>query len=93
MQKITSYGDGASMSRKFAPDLVTSDAHAAKKMELDHYNKKTTSTGGSGGKDKPPTSKHHAGMKDFEPENPKGNYNGKHRKATDIQGKIWDDKK
>lgn len=80
MQKINSYPDGASMSRKFAPDLVTSDAHAAKQM----------SASGAGGGNKTPASKVHGGMDDYEPSNKgKSDYYATHK----DQAKTWDDKK
>jgi len=109
MKKIPSYPAGASMSREFAPDLVTSDAHAHQKVGKSRYAIHEPDAGGSG--KKPPVYKVHSGLGDSEPE--KGKKYGGHtspeprydhnaplnnisipkKKPANPQSKTWDDKK
>jgi len=75
MEKLShSNGDGSTMSRQFAPDLVSSDAHAARQMGKSRYGIYEPNAGGSG--KKPPVYKFHNGLGDSEPEKGEGKYGG-----------------
>lgn len=90
MQKITYYPNGASMSREFAPDLVTSDAHVARQMGKSRYGIYEPNAGGSG--KKPPVYKFHNGLGD-DPNPEKGRRYGSKPSLNhpEVQRKLWEE--
>lgn len=80
MHKIQSYPDGASLSQKFAPHLIHADAHAQRQM----------SASGAGGGGKPPISKVHGGMDDYDPKKGDSDGYGKNSPPHPAQRKLWE---
>jgi hypothetical protein len=103
MQKISHYGDGASLSRKAAPHLVHADAHAAKQMSASGYGgggkppaKYSSYSGGKddeGGKGKEWYGGHTSPEPQYDHNAPLNNASAPKKKPANIQAQLWDDKK